>query len=130
MKSHTEAGKRYVSVSDYVAEVLEALREINGDKTYILNAGRDSVYPITSNHLNERLKKYCEEAGIKYHSSHKTRFGTITALYAAGVDEKVIQGIAGHSCLSTTRHYDRRPKDTGLDDETIQNVMGKRVKMA
>ena len=22
--------------------------------------------------------------------------------------------------------YDRRPKDTGLDDETIQNVMGKR----
>ena len=26
--------------------------------------------------------------------------------------------------------YDRRPKDTGLDDETIQNVMGKRVKMA
>ena len=39
-------GKRVIPLSDYAVDVLEQLRSINGDKTYILNA-RGSSSPIT-----------------------------------------------------------------------------------
>ena len=125
MKGRTSQGKRHIYISDYAADVLEELRKINGDKVYILNAGNGSDKPIGTNNFNERLRKFCKAAGVPYHSSHKTRFGTITGLFEAGVDEKIIQSIAGHASVTTTRHYDRRKKATVLDDAIIQNIMGK-----
>jgi hypothetical protein len=29
---------------------------------------------MTTDSFNRRLKKYCKEAGVPYHSSHKIRF--------------------------------------------------------
>ena len=127
VKGRTSQGKRHIYVSDYAAGVLEELRKINGDKVYILNAGHGSNKPIGTNNFNERLRSFCKAAGVPYHSSHKTRFGTITGLFEAGVDEKIIQSIAGHASVTTTRHYDRRTKVTKLNDEILQNVMGKAV---
>ena len=121
MKKHSEAGKRTLPVSDYAALVLEELRKINGDKEFILQSSGKN--PISTNQFNEHLKKYCEEAGIQYHSSHKIRFFQCSNMYENGVDEKVNQYFMGHEEIATTRHYDRR-KPKKLDPNEVNSVFG------
>ena len=121
MKKHSEAGKRTLPISDYAASVLEELRMINGDKEYILQSSGKN--PISTNQFNEHLKKYCEEAGIQYHSSHKIRFYACSNMYDNGVDEKINQYFMGHEEIATTRHYDRR-KPKKLSPDEVNSVFG------
>lgn len=121
MKKHSNAGKRTLQVSDYAALVLDELKGINGDKEFILQSA--GLKPISTNQFNEHLKKYCQEAGIQYHSSHKIRFYACSNMYENDVDERTIQYNMGHEEISTTRHYDRR-KHKKLDNETVNKVFG------
>ena len=54
-----------------------------------------------TNRFNENLKKACETVGIPYYSSHKIRFGVVTAMYDAVISENIIQSWAGHSDIAT-----------------------------
>ena len=92
-------------------------------QVYIL-ANREGNNPIMTNRFNENLKKACEAVGIPYFSSHKIRFGVVTAMYDAGIAENIIQSWAGHSCITTTRHYDRRSREIKLTDDQMQKVFG------
>ena len=69
------------------------------------------------------MKKYCKEAGIEYHSSHKIRFYACSNMYENNIDENIIQYNMGHSSVDMTRKYDRRKKKK-LDDNTVNNVFG------
>lgn len=51
-----------------------------------------------------------------------TRIGVVTAMYDAGVSEKVIQSWAGHSDIATTRHYDRRSMEISLTDDELMRI--------
>lgn len=106
-KNKKESGERIIPVSDKAAKILAKLREINGDKKYILNATRNAKFSISMRNFNAHLRQYCNDAGIEYHSSHKVRFYGITELYAANVPEHIIQYIAGHSSVQMTQHYNR-----------------------
>ena len=108
-KSHT------IPVVDFAAEVIEKLREINGDKKYILNS--DGELPIETNHFNSHLKQYCEACGITYRSSHKFRFYGVSEAYTQGIDENKILSYANHASIDMTRHYDRSRKATFSHDE-------------
>ncbi len=55
--------------------------------------------------FNRRLKRYCEECGINYHSSHKIRFYNASSAYANGTNLSVISKLMGHSEVATTLHY-------------------------
>ena len=121
MKKHSDAGKRTLQISNYAASVLDELRKINGDKEFILQSA--GLKPTSTNQFNEHLKKYCMEAGIEYHSSHKIRFYACSNMYENDVDERTIQYNMGQKEISTTRHYDRR-KPKKLDDETVNKVFG------
>ncbi len=121
MKKHSNAGKRTLQVSDYAALLLDELKTINGNKEFILQNA--SLKPISTNQFDEHLKKYCQEAGIQYHSSHKIRFYACSNMYENEVDERTIQYNMGHEEISTTRHYDCR-KHKKLDNETVNKVFG------
>ena len=123
MKSRSSAGKREIPLSSKAVAVLEELRKINGEKVYIL-ANSSGNLPITTNRFNENLKKACDAVGIPYYSSHKIRFGVVTSMYEAGIPENVIQKWAGHSNLSTTRHYDRRTREINITPEELEKVFG------
>lgn len=122
MKGRSRFGKRRFMISEYAAGVLEDLRKLNGDKEYILQSGGNK--PISTNRFNGQLKNACKLAGVTYKSSHKTRFGTASALFEAGADERSIQLLLGHSSPVTTRHYDRRSKVVRISKNTIEHVLG------
>ena len=122
-KSHLAQGNRWVPVSSEASRILEELRKINGEKKYIIHGTGKAEFSISENHFNEKLKIYCREAGIQYHSSHKFRFYGITALYDAGVSEPAIQYIAGHASADMTRRY-RRSQNTHIDEDIIEAVFG------
>ena len=63
--------------------------------------------PLWTNKINKHLKKFCEEAGIRYLSSHSIRVSNITSLYDYGVAPTKIQVAAGHSDIRTTNGYCR-----------------------
>ncbi|MCR5848227.1 MAG: site-specific integrase [Lachnospiraceae bacterium] len=123
MKSRSPAGKRELPLTEDAVNTLEALKKINGDKMYILS-NQNGDKPIFTNRFNDNLKKVCESVGIPYYSSHKIRFGVVTSMYEAGISEKVIQSWAGHSDITTTRHYDRRSKEIKLTPEDMEKVFG------
>lgn len=124
MKSHSSAGKRVFPLSKYAVEVLNELRELNPDGKYICTnkSGKNSIY---TNKFNEHLKKYCEGAGIRYMSSHKIRFYAVSQMYDMGMDEKDIMALAGHSNVSTTRHYNRRLKEINMSEEQLSAGFGR-----
>ena len=107
MKAHSQKGKRDIRLSSYAMDILEELKEINGERKYVLQSNGGEM-PITKNGFNEHLRKYCIECGITYRSSHKIRFYNCSKMYEMGVDEKTIQEMMGHTTIQMTRHYDRR----------------------
>ncbi len=83
------------------------------------------VEVITLNRFNENLKKYCEEAGIRYLSSHKIRFFGATELFNAGVDPEQIRRIMGHTNIAMTEHYNRTDGKINVDPEIWKKIFDK-----
>ena len=121
MKKHSEASKRIIDLSDYAFSIIVKLKNVNGSKKYVLNSTGE--LPITTNNFNEHLRRYCNETGVVYRSSHKIRFRAGSKMYDAGVDEKTIQYLMGHSSIEMTRHYDRRVSKK-LDSKQLNSVFG------
>ena len=121
-KTNTSDGIRELPVNDEAARILDQLKVINGDKEYILQSINRGKKPRSGNHFNEHLKKYCEEAGIRYLSSHKTRFYGATALFDAGADPEQIRRIMGHTSLEMTQHYNRTAGNVTIDKDIWDKV--------
>ena len=68
---------------------------------------------------------YCKAAGVPYRSSHKIRFYAVSRMYDVGVDEKDIMALAGHSNVSTTRHYNRRLKEISISNTQLDAAFGR-----
>ena len=59
---------------------------------------------MTTDSFNRRLKKYCKEAGVPYHSSHKIRFYNASTAFD-GNNLTTLSYLMGHSETATTLHY-------------------------
>ena len=100
-------GNSYYSVRDITlvpeaVAIVEQAMQINPDGEFLFMChGR----PINNDTFNERLKKYCKDAGVPYLSSHKLRFTVASTLKAAGVDVGYLQRTLGHSNRAMTEHY-------------------------
>ena len=60
---------------------------------------------INNDIFYERRKKYCDEVGAPYLSSHKFRFAVASILKAAVVKTEYLQKQLGHSNRAMTEHY-------------------------
>lgn len=121
IKGGKESGCRKVKVSDEAAKVLEELRAINGGKKYILNGEGSAQFAISTNKINEHLRRYCEGAGVPYYSSHKFRFYGATQMYLKNVPINTIRYYLGHSTIQMTMHY-LRPDVEDIDDDLINDI--------
>jgi len=123
-KGNRESGIREIPVSNKAKEILDELHKTNGNKKYILQGNKGAKFSINTSHFNDRLKKYCEECDVTYRSSHKTRFLGISKLFEDGVDEGLIQRLAGHSNIEMTRHYNKDRRSLDIDKDTWNKLFG------
>lgn len=102
IKGHASEGKRYMPLTPKAKEILAQVQILNSDSEYIFIRNDQPLATVT---FNRRLKKCCEELGIKYRSSHKLRFSTASIMYKNGMEDTELQKLLGHTSLTMTHHY-------------------------
>lgn len=121
IKGHTSSGIRWLPITDECMRIINRIREINPNSEYMFF--RDNK-PLCTSTFNRRLKKYCEELGIKYRSSHKIRFSNASILHNNGISDTELQNMLGHSTLTMTQHYLRNITSTMKTQEKVQSIFG------
>ena len=101
MKGNTSHGYRKQYLTDEAITILEKAKELNPCGTYLFEP--DGAI-MTTDSFNRRLKKYCKEAGVPYHSSHKIRFYNASTAFD-GNNLTTLSYLMGHSEVATTLHY-------------------------
>lgn len=98
----TDAGNRYVIITDSALDTIEKIRTLNPNGEYLfeINGKR-----ILTNSYNDAISRVCKTLKIKRKSMHKIRRTYGTTLLDNGVDESLIMEQMGHSDISTTRKY-------------------------
>ncbi len=67
-----------------------------------------SAVPLGMLTLQQKVKKLCANAGVVGHkTNHSLRASSATAMYNAGIPEKLIQERTGHRSLDALRTYER-----------------------
>ena len=118
LKGCTSQGYRHEYLTNEAIRVLVKARALNPDGEFVfMPYGK----PIITTTFNKRLRKYCNEAGIEYHSSHKIRFYAASTAYN-GKNLTQISKMMGHSNTATTLHYLRDTIQDGDISELFENL--------
>lgn len=117
VKGNTDQGFRYMPLMPEAKKILERIKKANPDGEYIL---MHESRQLNKDAFNRWLKKYCQQAGITPHSSHKIRFTVASMLYSKGVPLPNLQQLLGHTTTAMTLHY-LRPVISM--DETYQAML-------
>lgn len=115
-----EGGDRTLPVSPRAKRYLQLARHRRPFGKLILESERGT--PLRTNRFNEKLRTYCQAAGIRYLSSHKIRFFSITEQAASGMDLATIQYNSGHKSPQMTYHY-MRPQGMAEDQRKHWNTV-------
>ena len=101
MKRNTSHGFRKQFLTDEAIKILEKAKKLNPNGAYVFEPDGSIM---TTDSFNRRLKKYCNEAGVPYHSSHKIRFYNASTAFD-GNNLTTLSYLMGHSETATTLHY-------------------------
>lgn len=94
----SDAGIREVMMLDCLANRLKSMAEGKPDNYFVFG----DKEPLTKSALRKRWQKYQRETNTTF-TPHQLRHAYATILYDAGIDEKVAQGLMGHSTIQLTR---------------------------
>ena len=113
--------KRQVPLVDEAIDIIERLHDHNPDAVYLFEKMGKRV---RGKAFSDKLVRLCKQAGIKPRSIHKLRKTFVTTLKKAGVDDKAICAVVGHTQIETSNTY-YYFNNTEIDD--IRNSMVKAV---
>lgn len=123
MKGGTSKGYRKEHLTEQAIVILKKAKKLNPHGEYVFEPNGKLM---TTDRFNRRLKKYCNECGVEYHSSHKIRFYCASTAYN-GDNIATISKFMGHSQVATTLHY-LRNVDKGNDSIQAFEHLGLRKK--
>lgn len=118
MKGNTSHGFRKQFLTDEALKILQKAKELNPNGIYVFEPDGEIM---TTDSFNRRLKKYCKETGVPYHSSHKIRFYNASTAF----DENnltTLSYLMGHSETATTLHYLRNVNKRDNDMLAFQKL--------
>lgn len=72
--------------------------------------------------LGNRMRKWCDEAGLKHCSMHGLRKATSRILAETGATDAEGQSVTGHKKASTFAHYRARANRAALADRAFSNL--------
>lgn len=94
--------KRQVPLMDEAIDIIERVHNRNPEAVYLFEkAGKR----IRGKAFSDKLVRLCRQAGIKPRSIHKIRKTFVTTLKKAGLDDKAICAVVGHSQIETSNTY-------------------------
>ena len=102
VKGNADEGIWWLPLTKTALNVIQKANGLNPYSEYIFIKEGKNLTTVT---FNRRLKKYCEELGIDYRSSHKVRFSTASIAHKRGMEDVELQGLLGHTSLAMTQHY-------------------------
>lgn len=109
------AGKYAQFLSLPVTEELnEALKAISHDKDTFLVT--DYGKPFTSNGFGNKMRQWCDDAGLQECSSHGLRKASATILAEAGATEHQLMAIFGWSDSKMAQHYTKTAQSRRIID--------------
>ena len=112
------ATRKCRSTTDEALKILHKAKELNPNGIYVFEPNGEIM---TTDSFNRRLKKYCKEAGVPYHSSHKIRFYNASTAFD-GNNLTTLSYLMGHSETATTLHYLRNVNKRKNDRLAFQNL--------
>lgn len=118
MKGNTSHGFRKQFLTDEAIIILQKAKELNPHGTYVFEPNGEIM---TTDSFNRRLTKYCKEAGVTYHSSHKIRFYNASIAFD-GNNLTTLSYLMGHSETATTLHYLRNVNRREVDKLAFQKL--------
>lgn len=118
MKGNTSHGFRKQFLTDESLKILHKAKELNPNGIYVFEPNGEIM---TTDSFNRRLKKYCKEAGVPYHSSYKIRFYNASTAFD-GNNLTTLSYLMGHSETATTLHYLRNVNKRKNDRLAFQNL--------
>jgi site-specific recombinase XerD len=106
---------RVAYITGGAVAAVEAWLTVRGDAPGALLGAVDKAGGVTVRHLSGQavfniLERLAAAAGVASFSPHDLRRTMISDLLDAGADVVTVQRLAGHSSVSTTSRYDRRPE--------------------
>ena len=118
-KSGIAEGNRYQPLSELATKILKLQMDKAPDGEYLF---MENGHPLDTTQFNRWLKRFCQEAGVRYLSSHKIRFRAVTEMYMAGFEDAQIQIASGHADPRTTDRYKRLNHHATIDRERWNSV--------
>ena len=94
----SDAGIRKVMMLDCLANRLKDMARDQPAEYFVFGGAE----PLTKSALRKRWQKYQKETNTTF-TPHQLRHAYAPILYDAGIDEKVAQGLMGHSTIQLTR---------------------------
>ena len=113
-KGKKKEANRVLPLTENAVMALDILKGISNGSEYVVTNQAGST--IDTNKYNKWIKRYCDKAGIREHSSHDSRRYAISALLDSGVPLETVKTFAGHLETSTTASYFRRIQDNKFSE--------------
>ncbi len=108
--------KERIAHTDALIHVLEAWLRVRGDKPgpllTCIERGHPGLRRMSTRAVYFAVKRRAKEARIGDLSPHDLRRTFVGDLLEAGADLSQVQGLAGHSQVTTTQRYNRRPEQS------------------
>lgn len=98
----TDAGDRYILLTDNALETVQLIEACSGDDEYLFE---ERGKRIRSHAFRRKLMRICEKLCVEYKSNHKIRKTYGTMLLDNHVDDSIVAEQMGHTDVATTRKY-------------------------
>ena len=105
-KGKKKEANRVLPLTENAIKALEILKKLSEGSEYVVTNNVGNT--IDTNKYNSWIKRYCDKAGIREHSSHDSRRYAISAMLYDGMPLEAVKDFAGHLDASTTESYARR----------------------